>query len=262
MPTIIPLTGGLGNQLFQYAHGLKLSLVDKKNVVFDTSFFANTGRDTNRPFLLDKFNINTSSSFTEVKISIFAKYFKKIAQRITGDYGYYQSEKYFREVKREIQQQFTLKNPLSPASQDVADQIHMQPRSVSLHIRRGDYVKDLKTNQHHGVCDLGYYRAAIDHMKTHLDTPTFFIFSDDIAWVKENLDVTDATYVSNPSIPDYEELILMSMCQHNIIANSTFSWWAAYLNQYTQKIVIAPKQWTAKKSSKELGILPATWLQL
>lgn len=261
---IITIKGGLGNQLFQYAHGLKLLLIDKKNVIFDTSFFANTGKDTNRPFLLNKFNIQTSASFKEIKVPTITKYWKKIIHNLTGNFELFQNEKYFVNIEKEIRQQFTLKNPLSSDAQMIVNQIHTHyPQSVSLHIRRGDYIQNPITFKHHGICDLDYYQSAIDYIKTYIETPFFFIFSDDITWAKENLKIeNDALYVSNPSIPDYEELILMSTCQHNIIANSTFSWWAAYLNQYDKKIIIAPKQWTREKSSNQLDILPRKWIQL
>lgn len=259
----ISIQGGLGNQLFQYARGLQLSHIEKKDVVFDISFFNNTRKDTPRPFLLDKFNIDKTYTYTNRPVSFFQRYIKKITQKITGAYEYYQSEKYFRGVKNEIYRQYTLQDPLSQAAQDIASHITTAQTSVSIHIRRGDYVQDQKTHAYHGVCGLEYYKQAIDHIQKHTNSPiTFFIYSDDITWVRHNLAVTDAVYVSNPSIADYEELILMSMCQHNIIANSTFSWWAAYLNQHAEKIVIAPKQWTAKKSSSELDILPPTWIQL
>lgn len=262
MLIIQPLTGGLGNQMFQYARGLKLSLIDKKEVIFDTSFFKNTGKDTNRPFLLDKFNIQTTARFLDVPKNKFGIYFKKVLSRITGNYELYQSEKYFIAVKDEILKQFTLKNPLSPVAQAITDRVSSESQSVALHIRRGDYVQNTHTHKHHGICDLNYYRLAIDYMKTHTDTPTFFIFSDDIAWVKENLKLDNATYVSNPAIQDYEELILISLCTHDIIANSTFSWWGAYLNTNPNKIVIAPKQWTAKKNADQLDILPTSWIQM
>lgn len=262
MPKIIPLTGGLGNQLFQYAHGLKLSLIDKKEVIFDTSFFSNTGKDTHRPFLLENFNIDTTAVFKNVPKNTLKKYFQKVLSKITGNYGLYQSEKYFIEVKNEILKQYTLKNPLSIGAKDLLEKIKSNPNSVSLHIRRGDYVKNTKTNKYHGTCDLDYYHKAIDIIKTKMIDPAFFIFSDDIEWVKENLHIENAIYSSDKSIRDYEEMILMSKCSHNIIANSTFSWWGAYLNTNLNKIVIAPKQWTVKKSSIELDILPEIWLQI
>ncbi|MBC7981871.1 alpha-1,2-fucosyltransferase, partial [Candidatus Parcubacteria bacterium] len=177
-------------------------------------------------------------------------------QKVTGNHGNYHREKYFIEVKDQVLKQFTLKNPLSQTAQDVLKNI--DTNSVSIHIRRGDYVN----NNHHGSCDLGYYYKALHHIKSKISSPHFFIFSDDIQWAKDNMQIGEATFVSNGDIPEVEELILMSMCSHNIIANSTFSWWAAYLNQNLHKIVIAPKQWTRKETSDTLEILPKTWIQL
>lgn len=252
---IITIKGGVGNQLFQYAHGLKLHTIDKKNVIFDTSFFTENTKDIHRPFLLDKFNISLVQNFKNVSSNPITKICKKILQKITGDYQYFQSEKYFIEVKDQVHKQFTLKNTMSQNSKEVACNINTN--SVSIHIRRGDYVN----NTNHNLCDLEYYYKALHHIKSKIPNPHFFIFSDDITWAKNNLQLNDVTFVSNGDITEVEELILMSVCSHNIIANSTFSWWAAYLNQNTHKIVIAPKQWTAKKTALELGILPADWIQ-
>ena len=252
----ITIKGGLGNQLFQYAHGLKLSLVDKENVIFDTSFFEHTGKDIFRPFLLDKFNISLSQNFKNIHINLIIKIFKKIIQKISGNYSYYQSEKYFIEAKDQVLKEFTLKNPLSLAAQEIAKNI--DSNSVSIHIRRGDYVN----NTHHPLCNLEYYYKALHHIKTNITNPHFFIFSDDIQWAKDNLQMHDATFVSNGDLSEVEELVLMGRCQHNIIANSTFSWWAAYLNKNEHKIVIAPKQWTKKETSDTLEILPKSWIQL
>ncbi len=253
---IITIKGGLGNQLFQYAYGLKLSLIDKKHIIFDTSFFNNTRKDIHRPFLLDKFNISLSENFKQIPVNPLIKIFKKVVQKITRNYSYYQSEKYFIDIKNQVLKEFTLKNPLSQAAQEVAKNI--QTDSVSIHIRRGDYVN----NSHHGLCDLEYYYKALHHIKSQLNTPHFFIFSDDIEWAKKNIQIGAETFVSNGDISEAEELMLMSQCSHNIIANSTFSWWAAYLNKNPHKIVIAPKQWTNTESSDRLEILPKTWVQL
>ncbi|MBC7981701.1 alpha-1,2-fucosyltransferase [Candidatus Parcubacteria bacterium] len=253
---IITIKGGLGNQLFQYAHGLKASLIDKQRVIFDTTFFADNGKDTKRPFLLDKFNIDPTFTFAQMKTDSIEWFFKKAWQKLTGNHGNYHREKYFAEVKDEVLKQFTLKDPLSQNAQDVAKNI--QTNSVSIHIRRGDYV----ANSHHGLCDLEYYYKALHHIKTNISTPHFFIFSDDIEWAKDNLQIGDAMFVSNGDISEVEELILMSMCSHNIIANSTFSWWAAYLNKNSHKIIIGPNQWTRKHTSDTLEILPKTWIQL
>ncbi|MBC7766806.1 alpha-1,2-fucosyltransferase [Arenimonas sp.] len=256
MTKIITIKGGLGNQLFQYAHGLKVFQVDKKEVIYDISFFQSTGKDIHRPFLLDKFNIDPAANLKKIHRNLLIKIYIKIWQKITGDYQYFQSEKYFIEVKDEVLKQFTLKNPMSQNAQEVARNINTN--SVSLHIRRGDYVN----STHHNLCDLEYYYKALHHIKSQITNPHFFIFSDDIEWAKNNMQVGEATFVSNSNIPEVEEMILMSLCTHNIISNSTFSWWSAYLNQNPHKIVVAPKQWTNTSTSDKLEILPKTWIQL
>jgi len=260
----IKLKGGLGNQMFQYAYGRKLILLDKKDVVFDISFFgdARESIDTNRPFLLDKFIINNSIKFENIKENFFQKIVKKIISNITGEYGFYQNEKYFKDIEDVIRKEFTLKDQLSGVSKKAEVEISNSKNSVSIHIRRGDYVTDKNTNIHHGTCGLDYYQNAIKYILDVVESPTFFIFSDDIEWVKENLKIENCVYVSNPEIKDYEELILMSKCRHNIIANSSFSWWGAWLNKTSDKIIVAPKQWLANKTANELDILPSSWIQI
>ncbi len=259
-PTVIPITGGLGNQLFQYVHGRKLEIIDKKEVVFDTSFFINSRskKDTPRPFLLDRFNINPEAKFSPNPKNRITKFFKKVISKITGNYPLFQSEKYFAEIKDTILQELTLKNPLSTQTQNIVNNIKLQTNSVSLHIRRGDYVN----NKHHQLCDLEYYYHAEHYIKSKINNPLFFIFSDDIEWVRKNLNIGNTVFVSDKNITEVEEMFLMSQCKHNIIANSTFSWWGAYLNQKDGKIVITPKQWTKDKSANELDILPKNWIQL
>lgn len=261
---IIRIKGGLGNQLFQYAYGRRLMLINKKEVIFDISFFEGSKqkKDTTRPFLLDNFNIDNSVKFENIKENRFSKSFKKIISKITGDYGFYQSEEYFKGIEEIICKEFTLKEPFSATARVFADKISNTKDSVSIHIRRGDYVLDTKTNEYHGTCDLTYYEKTIEYIKQKNESPTFFIFSDDIEWVKENLKIDNAIFVSNPEVKDYEEMILMSKCSHNIIANSTFSWWGAWLNQNPDKIIVAPKQWTAEKTSDELDIIPKSWIQI
>ena len=262
--TKIKLQGGLGNQMFQYAYGRKLILHDKKKVIFDISFFKGNKNliDTNRPFLLDKFNIDDSVQFEDRPDDTITKVVKKILSKLTCIYDFYQSETYFKDIESDIRKEFTLKVPLGHAAQAHLNEISSTTNSTSLHVRRGDYVSDEKTNVHHGACDLTYYAKAIEYIKEEVESPTFYIFSDDIEWVKENLKLENGVYVSNPEIRDYEELILMSKCSHNIIANSSFSWWGAWLNSNQKKIVIAPKQWTTRKSSDDLKILPKEWVQL
>ena len=245
--------------MFQYAYGRRLMLQEKKYVVFDISFFTGnkSTTDTDRPFLLNKFNIDNSLLLKNRRNTFLKRIWMKIKVN-----NFYQSEKYFKDINGIIRKEFTLKNPLTLRAQEVSKEISNTKKSVSLHIRRGDYISDKKTNTYHGTCDTTYYKKAIDYIHQNLESPTFFIFSDDIRWVKENLKLENAVYVSNPKIKDYEELILMSMCSHNIIANSSFSWWGAWLNQNPNKIVIGPKQWLTHKTADELDILPAEWIQI
>lgn len=260
---IINLKGGLGNQMFQYAYGRALELAGKK-IVFNTAFFngARSKTDTARDFKLNNFNIQTKAVFTDRKRPVL-DFIKKILGKLKlGEDGYWQSEKYFKKIEDSIRGEFTLKEPLDDRFTNVIRQIENTP-SVSLHIRRGDYVNDKKTKAVHDVCGLEYYEKAIDIIKAEVNNPTFFIFSDDIDWVAKNLEITSpAFWVSNLEGKDFEELILMSKCKHNIIANSTFSWWGAWLNKNPNKIVVAPKQWFTNKTSEDINILPKTWVQI
>lgn len=258
---IIKIKGGLGNQLFQYAYGR--SLIEKnKEVIFDISFFKEKTTDISRPFLLKKFNIPESLIFINKKSNLLIKLFEKIYSKLSGNYNLFQSEKYFKSIEKIIRNELTLKESLSPIAQEFVQQIKNNSKSVSIHVRRGDYITNAKTNKYHGTCDLSYYEHTILKIRELVLSPHFFIFSDDIEWVRENLKLDNTTFISNPNLTECEELMLMSNCKHNIIANSTFSWWGAWLNQNPDKIVIAPKQWTANKKSDELNILPKTWTQI
>ena len=181
-----------------------------------------------------------------------------------SDGGYWQSEKYFKENKDAIRKEFSLKSPLSPKAQEASAKIARAKCSVSLHVRRGDYVSDAKTNQHHGTCGPGYYAQALEYIASKAGKDiAAFMFSDDIEWVKKNMLLPySAIYVSSPEIPDYEELILMSQCRHHIIANSSFSWWGAWLDPRADKIIVAPKQWVQVGNSKMKDVVPEGWVRI
>lgn len=263
---IIKIKGGLGNQLFQYAYGRNLELSGEK-VVFDTSFFngAKAKIDTARNFKLYNYNIETKAKFSDKNHSLL-----NILDKVKRKMGFkheefYQSEKYFLKSVDAIRKEFTLKNPLTPKSTEWKEAIIKTENSVCLHIRRGDYVHDPKTKAFHGTCSVEYYKKAFGAVFKRVINKEIkiFVFSDDLAWAKENLFFNFPTYyVSDPQIPDYEEIYLMSLCKNNIIANSTFSWWGAWLNQNSDKIVVAPKQWFVNKTADELEILPKTWIQI
>jgi len=136
--------------------------------------------------------------------------------------------------------------------------------SISLHIRRGDYVSNVYTNSVHGTCSLDYYQQAVTLLESKLNNPHFFIFSDDLAWAKEHLSfIENVTFVElDVNIPDHDEMFLMSQCLHHIIANSSFSWWGAWLNKNLDKIVIAPKRWFIDETYNTSDLIPDAWIRL
>jgi hypothetical protein len=260
---IIKVKGGLGNQLFQYAYGRYL-LVKNKKVMFDLSFFQ-TGKnnfDTNRVFLLNDFNIINDSYFTIEHESGLKKNFIKILRKFKFNIDeFYQTPKYLNSIKSLLVREISLKNPSDRFNEAVSK---IKKSSVSIHVRHGDYLNDEKTKNFHGVLDLEYYKKAYNKLKEKQKIKQVVFFSDNIEWVKKSFNFIDCEviYVNHSKLSDTEELILMSKCSHHIIANSTFSWWGAWLNPNPNKIVIAPKQWTTKKTSDELDILPKGWVQL
>lgn len=193
--------------------------------------------------------------------------------------GYWQSEKYFssqdkqlfnkKKIKDIIRKEFTLKNKLSNHYKKHIQKIKaVGKNSVSIHIRRGDYTLDtIKNNV--GLCPINYYNKALKKISQSIQNPVFFIFTDDVNWAKNNLKLKyPMNFVSYDKInnghknKDYEELILMSKCKHNIIANSSFSWWGAWLNNNSNKIVIAPKRWFRNKSLNTKDLIPNTWIKI
>lgn len=285
------IIGGLGNQMFQYAAGralaeqLKLPLLldvfDFKNYTlhqgFELShvFMENQGLATKKNLkqmlgwqsfsIIKKMVLRPNFSFLRNKRLILEPYFQywtglsKISQSAYL-VGYWQSEKYFKSIESTIRTDFVFKQPMSANNQKIADDIR-QNNAVSLHIRRGDYVQNAITNATHGVCSLDYYQQAIKYITVRVTQPKFFIFSDDIEWVKNNLSVAHpCEYITNnQGAESYNDMRLMSLCQHNIIANSSFSWWGAWLNQNHEKIVIAPKRWFYHSADTQ-DLIPSQWV--
>jgi len=165
-------------------------------------------------------------------------------------------------VASQIRADFTFQLPLENKNAELAKQIN-QVSAVSLHVRRGDYANNPKTTATHGLCSLDYYRAAIRHVSDRIEQPYFFIFSDDIGWVKDNLKMDfPCQYVDhNQGAESYNDMRLMSMCKHHIIANSSFSWWGAWLNPNVEKTVIAPKLWFANATNTQ-DLIPQSWVKL
>ena len=276
---IINLKGGLGNQMFQYALGRKLSLQNGAELKLDISGYS---RQNPRAYRLGDFNIAENIARPEeikklkYPFGIFSMIWRRFSSKILRRFyigwepqvlatkdgsfidGFWNSYKYFNGIADTIKRDFTLKEPLNKTHPELLNQIS-SASSISLHIRRGDYV----ANPTHDICDLPYYYKAVQVIAEKVSSPAFFIFSDDIEWAKQNLRLDfPAIFVSSPEIKDTEELILMSHCRHNIIANSTFSWWAAWLNENENKIVVAPKKWNNTYQKYYQYLLPDNWLKI
>jgi hypothetical protein len=175
--------------------------------------------------------------------------------------GYYQTEKYFADLREELLEDFSLNVELGFKNEKMLEKIK-NCESISLHIRRGDYLKRIDT---YGTCSIEYYKNAIERIlkNANLQAPVIFVFSDDYKWVKENLKFPYETIYAdiNSSDKGYFDLELMKNCKHNVIANSSFSWWGAWLNENPDKIVVAPKPWF-KYLKTDGDLIPENWTQL
>lgn len=290
---IVRLIGGIGNQMFQYAAGRAIACRNNTYLKLDISSFE---QYTLRSYRLDCFNLvedfATHDNIKHLKpdrSQLFSFGFNKLQQKIipwhkqsvikerTFDFdpdvlkirenayidGYWQSERYFKDIAHTIRNDFTFKRESDEVNKGVLSTIQ-DTNSVSLHIRRGDYVSDPKTMETHGVLGAEYYIQALNLMGKKVKEPQVFIFSDDIPWARDNLK-TDLPlhFIEHNGIEkDYEDMRLMSLCKHHIIANSSFSWWGAWLCQNPQKIVIAPKKWFNKPNINTNDLIPESWIRL
>ena len=286
---IVNILGGLGNQMFQYAFAYSLSKRKGIEVKLDISSF-----DTYelREYELALFNISLLTANSEEiqalkyrsenLIQKIIRQLRRKSRYLANTYyreahyhfdkdayetkeskyldGYWQSEMYFLQFRDDLLKEFSLKEPFHQQSEIFKNEIE-NSKSVSLHIRRGDYVTNSHTNSVHGTCSLEYYRNSVKEIAKQINNPHFFIFSDDLDWAKKNLIFIDnLTFVElGGGIPAHEELILMSLCKHNIIANSSFSWWGAWLNQNKKKIVIAPEKWFSVDDFNTKDLIPNGW---
>ena len=177
--------------------------------------------------------------------------------------GYWQSPKYFSDAEAQIRREFVVRDPLAGANLEVSRQIGACT-SVSLHVRRGDYVDNAHTNRYHGLCGPQYYAAAEALLRERCGDLRLFVFSDDPDWAEANLRFASPVSVvrHNGALRDYEDLRLLSLCRHHIIANSTFSWWGAWLSSHADKIVVAPRQWFGQAGHSSADLVPDQWLRL
>lgn len=287
---IVTISAGLGNQIFQYAffRALKKNNADTKMDISDFAY-----RKHHNGYELEKiFNIipdyatrkecnaladlskdlwsDIRRKFLKIHLKCYGKIVKEdiVGYKFHPDIlnyfdtffvGFWQSEKYFKSIEKELREELTFKGTLDSENQKIADKI-LSGNSVSIHIRRGDYVKARRTETWN-VCSLDYYKRAIEYIEANSNNPQFFIFSDDMQWVKDNLPNKNFTYVdNNKGSNSFRDMQLMSLCKHNIIANSSFSWWAAWLNASDDKIVIAPSIWFRHEAMPD--VIPDNWVRI
>lgn len=292
---IVKLMGGLGNQMFQYAAAKSLAERHKVQLKVDLSFLNDRSAKENftfREYELGCFDVSIEIA-SEEEVSIFKRKnrlycfiapllgisipvhyyeqsfnynesFNEMPNEILLE-GYFQSEKYFIQIRTLILANFRWRSPASGVNLNLIENIK-STNSVSLHIRRGDFADNKVINSFHGLCDINYYQRAITHINSITQNTTFFIFSDDINWAKKELGMTSKVIFIDHNIgkESFWDMRLMSLCKHNIIANSSFSWWGAWLNQNKEKIIIAPKIWFNNPiiNLQTEDLIPSEWLRI
>jgi hypothetical protein len=290
---VTKITGGLGNQMFQYAFGRRLSLQWNVPLKLDMSELESGRLTTSRNYELHHFNVvqdfANAGELKAVKLDLHGRVMNKLligiqekVWRIKSSHfiengnvtalqagnarpvyldGYWQSEKYFIQYADIIRKEFTVKDEWDDQNKQILNSI-LNADAVSIHIRRGDYVTNAVTNKFHGTCDIDYYQKAIALVEERIEAPVYYIFSDDLPWAKEHLVFNKGTahFVDSNADAAFMDIMLMSNCKYNIIANSTFSWWGAWLNNNPGKLVIAPKKWFNHKDDSD--IIPDTWMKI
>jgi len=283
---IVKFLGGLGNQMFQYAFYLSLQKTFKSvkaDITEFESYNRHNGFELNNVFNI---RLNKASSI-EVRIygkgradfvtrkmkrlfgTKFAYYEEKLDfgfdQQIFSDkksrylWGYWQNVNYFNGIEDRLREDFTFRNKLIDKNLEVKNILERE-NSVSLHVRRGDYINDPLLGN---ICTLEYYRTAINTINEKVSKPFFVIFSDDPSWCRDNFSSINPLFVDwNLKEQSYLDLQLMSICKHNIISNSSFSWWGSWLNQNPSKIIISPKVWANTSSNNFSGIILKNFITL
>lgn len=285
--------GGLGNQMFQYVAGRALSARLGTGLQVDVRSHGKEGASHNGYELARVFCIDPAEATDESVNRMLGWRSHRNVQRVLrkvklagGNYvaephfhhwpgfdeltdgcyldGYWQSYRYFETVESLVRNDLRFRLPLEHENMRVAQLIDAEPASASIHVRRGDYVSNKSASSHHGTCDMAYYGAALEHLgRAARSSLRVFVFSDDIDWVKANLPLpSNAVYVGhNHGRDSHFDMQLMSRCRHNILANSSFSWWAAWLNQFDDQVVVAPKRWFLADYDTTT-LTPSSWIRL
>ncbi len=277
---ITRLHGRLGNQMFQYAAAAGLAARLRVPVALDSRLAIARGEGVlTRVFDLD---VMAPAPLPPLKSDGFLRY---AAWRLFGRsprfqrehglgynpeletcenetylHGYWQCERYFEHIADRIRKAFVFPDFSNSQNAEMAERIR-ESLAISLHVRRGDYL----TLDAHTLCNQAYYETALAQISEGLEhPPTVFVFSDDPQWARDNLSLPCDRVVVDFNGPDtdFEDMRLMSLCQHNIIANSSFSWWGAWLNAFPGKRVAGPTRWFGDPKLSNPDILPRNWLHI
>jgi len=298
---IVRLTGGLGNQMFQYALGRHLALKNDVELMVDTTYFENVPKNqrhfVKREYDLDILNIRAkvlNPKDADFLPCFSGKLMDKIKDRIKGHFnlyeklngykvlsekalfnfdegalcsggnfyliGYWQNERYFKAIEKQIRDDFTFKNTFDEKVRHLAGEI-AGSNSLCLNIRRGDFVD----NPTHGFTGMDYIHEAVNLIRGRVGISKVYVFSDEIDWCEKNLHLDLPCFfvphdLAGRKFSSY--LYLMSQCHHFVIPNSTFGWWAAWLSGHSSKMVVAPKQWLSVPGLDASGIMPEGWIAI
>lgn len=281
---VIELSGGLGNQMFQYALYKKFESLNK-DVVMETSFFR-SGQEL-RELELGIFPVKykeitdkeaasirgygyQDSVLDKIRYKLTPKKYKVYIDKI-GPFqpeifemenvylsGYWQNENYFKDIREIVCRDFSFSDELVECNKELCHTLENE-NSVSVHIRRGDYLTTENTRIHGNICTDAYYANAMNYIRESVENPQFYIFTDDLEWVREKYRGQNVMIVEgNRNDSSYVDMFLMSKCKHNIVANSTFSWWGAWLNSNPDKLVLAPPKWL--NNFEEAQVACAEWI--
>jgi len=289
---IFDISGGLGNQFFQYAFGRYLALKNNTTLKINVASFV---KDKQRTFKLDCFKTEYETmpldeilEYLDSYLRLtplfrkwyrlywpisFRRYFEnkglegynpKLKNARQGYfYGYWSNEDYFKDIRDQLQKEFMLREHLVSPALKKAKQMTMKENAVAVHVRRGDYVHHPVYSKIFNQLSPAYYNDAIKLLKERVKDPVFYVFTDDVKWCQANfgsafpgIKFADEFQLEN----DYEEFELMKNFSHFINANSTFSWWAAWLAKNDGKVVVAPKKWFVEDRKKTADMVPESWI--
>lgn len=287
---VVIIFNGLGNQMSQYAFYLQKYNINKSTyfiqfckdhngLELDKVFGINTKEVLIQKILYILFRILLTDKFKFISSPIklllnlldckivrenfdynFKEKFMKPSRGITFYYGGWHAENYFLQSKETILKEFNFTELDDEENLLIKTKIK-ETNSVSLHVRRGDFLNAANINLFGDVCTLNYYTKAVELIESKVSNPHFFVFSNDLIWVKEKFKIKNVTYIDcNSGNNSWKDMCLMSLCKHNIIANSTFSWWGAWLNKKSDKIVVSPSRFL--KNDEFTDVYPDSWTKI